>query len=91
MKESKTILSLPAIIDNEVNNAELRLPEFQVFNYLSKLLENLEHPYWNNLPIYRYNIELIKDSQLTFPMVAGQELLRVTRKEWFKTNMIHFE
>lgn len=61
MKESRTILALPAIIDNEVNNAELRTPEFQVFNYLSKLLENLEHPYWNNLP-HRYNIELIKDS-----------------------------
>ena len=91
MKESKTILALPAIIDNEVNNAELRTPEFQVFNYLSKLLENLEHPYWNNLP-HRYNIELIKDSIIeTFPMVAGQEPLRVTRKEWFKTNMIHFE
>lgn len=91
MKESRTILALPAIIDNEVNNAELRTPEFQVFNYLSKLLENLEHPYWNNLP-HRYNIELIKDSIIeTFPMVAGQEPLRVTRKEWFKTNMIHFE
>lgn len=61
MKESRTILALPAIIDNEVNNAELRTPEFQVFNYLSKLLENLEHPYWNNLP-HRYNIELIKDN-----------------------------
>lgn len=37
-------------------------------------------------------IELIKDSIIeTFPMVAGQEPLRVTRKEWFKTNMIHFE
>ncbi|RHD69478.1 hypothetical protein DW783_23660, partial [Phocaeicola vulgatus] len=61
MKESKTILALPAIIDNEVNNAELRTPEFQVFNYLSKLLQNLEHPYWNNLP-HRYNIEFLSST-----------------------------
>lgn len=58
MEESKTILALPAMVDDEVNNAEMRTPEFQVFNYLSKLLQNLEHPYWNNLP----HIELIKDS-----------------------------
>lgn len=91
MEESKTILALPAIIGDDVANIEIRTPEFQIYSYLSKLLLNLEHPYWNNLP-HRYNIELIKDSIIdTFPMTAGQEPLRVIRKEWFKTNLIHFE
>ena len=68
-----------------------RMLTFQIYSYLSKLLLDLEHPYWNNLP-HRYNIELIKDSIIdTFPMTAGQEPLRVIRKEWFKTNLIHFE
>ena len=91
MEESKTILALPAIIGDDVANIEIRTPEFQIYSYLSKLLLDLEHPYWNNLP-HRYNIELIKDSIIdTFPMTAGQEPLRVIRKEWFKTNLIHFE
>ena len=91
MEKSKTILALPAIVGDEVNNEEIRTPEFQIYNYLSKLLQNIDHPYWNNLP-HRYNIELIKDSIIdTFPMIAGKEPLRVIRKDWFKTNVIHFE
>ena len=91
MEESKTILALPAIVDDEVDNEEIRTPEFQIYNYLSKILQNIDHPYWNNLP-HRYNIELIKDSIIdTFPIEAGKEKLRVVRKEWFKANVIHFE
>ena len=50
MEKSKTILALPAIVGDEVNNEEIRTPEFQIYNYLSKLLQNIDHPYWNNLP-----------------------------------------
>ena len=90
MQNSKTILALPAIVGDDIANKEIRTPEFQIFNYLSKLLLNLEHPYWNNLP-NRYNIELIKDSIIdTFPKTAGQDKLRVIRKEWFQNNVIHF-
>ena len=91
MEESKTILALPAIVDDEVDNEEIRTPEFQIYNYLSKILQNIDHPYWYNLP-HRYNIELIKDSIIdTFPIEAGKEKLRVVRKEWFKDNVVHFE
>ena len=91
MKETKTILALPAIVGDDVANKEIRTPEFQIYSYLSKLLQNLNHPYWNDLPL-NYNIELIKDSIIDqFPMVAGQEPLRVIRKEWFKNNITHFE
>ena len=91
MEEAKTILALPAALNDDVANIEIRTPEFQIYSYLSKLLQNLEHPYWDNLP-HRYNIELIKDSIIdTFPMVAGQDPLRVIRKEWFKKNVVHFE
>lgn len=37
MEESKTILALPAIVDDEVDNEEIRTPEFQIYNYLSKI------------------------------------------------------
>lgn len=91
MEKSKTILALPAIVDDEVDNEEIRTPEFQIYNYLLKLLRDTNHPYWNNLP-HRYNIELIKDSIIdTFPREAGKEKLRVVRKEWFNNNVVHFE
>ena len=80
-----------AIVDDEVDNEEIRIPEFQIYNYLLKLLRDTNHPYWNNLP-HRYNIELIKDSIIdTFPREAGKEKLRVVRKEWFNNNVVHFE
>ena len=91
MEESKTILALPAIVDDEIDNEEIRTPEFQIYNYLLKLLLDTNHPYWNNLP-HRYNIELIKDSIIdTFPLEAGKEKLRVVRKEWFKDNGIFLQ
>lgn len=81
MEKSKTILALPAIVDDEVDNEEIRTPEFQIHNYLLKLLRDTNHPYWNNIP-HRYNIELIKDSIIdTFPREAGNEKLRVVREE----------
>lgn len=91
MKESKTVLALPAIVSDEADGEEVRTPEFQVYNYLLKLLQDLDHSYWNNLP-HGYNIELIKDSIIdTFPFEAGKEKPRVVRKEWFKNNEVHFE
>lgn len=85
-----TIFVLPAVAQENTKQDELT-PESQIFLYLKTLLSNLNHSYWDNLPLV-YNAELIKDTIIDgFPMKGSTIPLREERKNWLKSHISHLE
>lgn len=90
IEENINIIALPALI-TEVTTAEMRTPEYQIYNYLLILLRNYSHSFWNNLP-NGYTMEMIKDTMVdSFPFTSTDKALREQRKDWLKMLQPHLE
>lgn len=90
VEENSNVVALPALLAEDVT-ADMRTPEYQIYNYLTILLQNGTHPFWNNLP-RGYNIEKIKDTMIdSFPLAPTDKALRILRKDWLKSLQPHLE
>lgn len=92
IQDHNNLIVLPAFVENENCEPNMRTPEFQLYNILCKLLKDKGNEFWENLPD-GYHMASIKDSFInTFPMTeSGNKKLRDLRKEWFIEGKDHFE
>jgi AAA15 family ATPase/GTPase len=90
VEENNNVVALPALL-NEGATPDMRTPEYQIYNYLTILLQDNSHLFWNNLP-RGYNMEMIKDRMVdSFPMAHTDKPLRELRKDWIKNLQPHLE
>ncbi len=90
ISSEKTVLCLPSS-STETEDKEMLTPEYQIYNFLAELLQDLDHPFWSQLP-EGYHRENFKDEIIdTFPHQSGDQKLRVVRKDWFREHRFHFE